>query len=178
MIAGAAFGMFVVMQVPLWLTRRATQCRIATPESASFGESLEGKQFSVGYLLLWTTLAGLLQFLVRNTLPEHSERISPRQLVEIVMAILVYIGLSSLLCIPCVWIMLSERPQRGPVLLLAGALMAGPFLMLVFTNLIFGRLHTGELLVGVTCYEIGLSGTTLAVLLVLRFLGYRLQFVG
>jgi len=88
--------------------------------------------------------------------------------------IFVYTGLSSLLSIPSVWIAPTEWPHLSASLLLAGALIAGPFLVLVGTNIIFGEQGTGEMLSGVTCYEVGLTGTTLTVLLILRSLGYRM----
>lgn len=177
-LAGAAFGMFALLQIPLWLVRRSTQSRIAIPETARFEDSLSGRQFSVGYLMLWTTLVGVLLVIVRNVLPERSEGgLSSSDLVDIVMLILVYIGLSSLLCIPCVWIALPERPHIGASMVLCGAFIAGPLLSLFFTIMIVGRSDVGQLLTGVAYFEAGLTGTTLAVLLVLRSLGYRVLVV-
>lgn len=174
MISGAGFGLFVVMQVPLWIIRRTTGCRIATPETATLGGSLQGRQFSVGYLMLWTAMIGVLLVLVRNSLPEAREGIPPRDLVSIVMFLLIYVGLSSLLCMPCIWITLAERPQIRSALTLAGAIVAGPFVILVCTNMIFPGQQIAEVVPSVLCYELGLAGTTLAMLFVLRLLGYRM----
>ena len=173
-ITGAGFGLFVVMQVPLWLIWRTTGSRIATPETARLGESRQGKQFSLGYLMLGTALVGVLLVLVRNSLPEECDGIRLRELVEIFMFLLIYIGLSSLLCLPCIWITLTERPQIRSSLTLAGTIISGPFIMLACTNMIFPGQESAEVIPGVLCYEFGLAGTTLAVLFVLRSLGYRM----
>ena len=128
--------------------------------------------------MLWTALVGVLLVLVRNVLPDHADGgFTLGELLEIVMAILLYIGLSSLLCIPCVWIALAERPHIGSMLLLAGALIVCPFLTQVCTSMIFHQGLDDDVLIGVTSYEVGLTVTTLAALLVLRLLGYRLLVV-
>lgn len=174
LIAVAGLGTFAVIQIPLWVIRRATQFRIAIPATAVPGESLQKKQFSIRYLMLGTAVVAVVLVLVRNSLPGHSVGISLRELMEILMLMLSFIGLSSLLSVPCLWIALTEKPSLRPWLVLVCAFVAGPFLVLVCSSMIFGPQVLEESLLGVPCYEVGLTGTLLAGLWVLRSLGYRM----
>ena len=155
MIAAGGFAMFLVMQVPLWLVRCATQSRIATPETFRRGPVLQGKQFSIRYLMLWTGFVSVLLVVVRNSFPTESEGVPLRVLTEVATFLLIYVVLSSLLCLPCIWIALIERPRIYSALTLAATITFGPFVVFVTTNLVFPGQEAIELVPGVLCYEIG-----------------------
>jgi acetyl esterase len=174
MVAGGACAMFLVMQVPLWLIRCATRSRIGTPESIRLGPVLQGKQFSIGYLMLWMAFISVLLVIVRNSFPTQSEGVPLRILIEVATFLLIYIVLSSLLCLPCIWIALIERPRIYCALTLVATIIFGPFVVFVTTNSLLPGQDPIELVLGVLCYEIGFAGTTLGVLFAVRFLGYRM----
>ncbi len=173
-IAAAGYGLFVVMQVPLWLIVRTTRCRIATPETIRLGGSKQGRQFSIGYLMLWTGLVCVLLVLVRNTFPTETVTIGARDLMDTGFYLIIFILFSSLLSLPCIWIALTKRPQILSVLTLVGTIIVGPFIILVVTYMRFPVVRFSEVVSGVFCYGIGFAGTTLAVLFVLQYLGYRM----
>ncbi len=174
-ICGAAFSQFFVMQVPLWIIRRNHNARIAPTGVMLTEDSLQGKQFSVGYLMLCTAIIAVLLVIVRSALPKQSADIPVRQLTEIFLAILVYVSLSCLLTIPCVWIVLSETIPVHSLMIGLITFVVGPVVALVLTMMIFGRQDADEFFQGVLCYECGLTVTTGATLFILRCAGYRLQ---
>jgi acetyl esterase len=168
------FGLFILMQVPLWLIRSATRTRIATPETIRLEGALRGRQFSLGYLMLWTGVVGVLLAIVRNTLPTKNIGAPLAQLTDVAVFLMIYIVLALLLGLPCIWIALTKRPQMFPVLTLAGTITFGPFIAFACTEAAYPGQSVADFVPGVLCYEVGLTGTTLAVLLVMRFLGYRM----
>jgi hypothetical protein len=173
LIGTAAFGMFLALQLPLWLMRCCSPRRIASPALAARGRPSRESQFSVGYLMLWMALVGLLLVVVRNSLPDTNENIPQRELGGILLVILAYIGLSALLCVPCIWIVLGAKNARSAALLLVGLLLIAPWVMLHVGKAAFPPFRTSDLLVGTAIYSAGLTTTTLGVAIVWWMLGYR-----
>jgi hypothetical protein len=174
MIVSAALGMFAFVQVPLWFLRREKRLQIVSSNSPELASDRQRSQFGVGYLILWTVIMSVFLSLLRSTFP--AARYTPPlfMLLAVVLFSATFIGLSSLLSIPCVWIVLTERPSPIPSLLLLGTIVSGPFLMLVCLNKAIVGSDSLEVVYGVLYYEYGLTGTTLAMLFVLRLLGYRM----
>jgi len=177
-IAAASYGMFAVLQIPLWLVRKTKQLRIASRIDTNNLEPLRSRQFSLGYLMLWTALVGVLLVIVRESLPRESGGVRMREIVEIALATICYVVLSSLLSMPCLWLVLAKQRSWSALVALGCTLVGGPVFILICSSMIFVRQLPDEILPGVACYEVGLTGTSIVVLLVLRLTGYRMVDVG
>jgi|GEM_PF-3390408 hypothetical protein len=171
LLTGAAIGLFAVMQLPLWLIRRTSQSRIALSKGDQ-SESPQQKQFGVGYLMILTALFAILLVVVQSSMPHGHQFLSIGEILETCVYLIIYIAVSSLLSIPCVWIALSERKKTPSLVTLAATITVAPFLLFGLTKMLAGQVDS-EAIFSIFCYEIGLTGTTLATLVIFRLLGYQ-----
>ena len=109
LVAAGAFGMFAILQLPLWVMRYCSPRRITLGNTELHGNRVRGSQFSVRYLMLWTTLTGLLLVTVRHSLPTARTGISGPEVVSIPLVMFAYAGFSTAFCLPWIWILLGEK---------------------------------------------------------------------
>lgn len=170
---GTALVGFAILQLPLWLVRCLTCCRIATLEEVPQSQVLPGTQYSLGYLMFWTTLVGVLLAVVRNSLPD-AEMIGPLSgVIQISLVLVTYACWSAFLCVPAVWIVLGQAQRLPASVLLVAAIAVGPVAVYYFGYAAMRRPPLPLVMQISYSYAAGLVATTLAVLLVLRRLDYR-----
>lgn len=170
----AGVAMYCCMQVPLWGMRAITRRRIDLPGAPSLTTKQESAQFGLRYLLAGTAVVGLLLVLVKHSLPKES----PAGNVpwpEIIGGGFVFIAFSAIVCLPCVWLALSdERRVRWAVWLAVGG-VGGPLIVFAALAAMFGPIrYAAEAIAAISTFGLGAGGTTLLVLFVVRLLGYRL----
>lgn len=175
-IGGAALLGFLAMQCPLWLVRLRTRMRIDRFDAQPLTADQEKGQFGLRHVLLWTTLISVALVVGKAAMPTGSLAANTPWF-EIAFVLLVCGTFVTLLGIPCIWIVLSDR-KRGPWLgLLLAVLLLGPLLVVTFILAVVGGGASNEFgrIVGIVfCLGLGSVGGTLAILSIFRGLGYRL----
>lgn len=173
-IFGAGLAMYCCMQVPLWILRAITRRRIDLPGEGSLSANHESAQFGLRYLMICTAAIGVLLVLVKHSLPEGSLA-GDASWGEIFGAACVFMVFSALICIPCVWLVLSNEHRILWAIWLIIVGFGGPLLVFAALVAMFGAPPaTGELIGSTFLFGLGAGGTTLFVLLVARLMGYRL----
>jgi len=171
-VFGAGAAMYCCMQVPLWIMRAITQRRIGLPGEQSVSARHESAQFGLRYLMICTAGVGVLLVLVKHTLPADSLGGDPKW-GAIIGAVCVFMVFSALICIPCVWLALSNQRRILWAVWLVIVGFGGPLLVLAALLAMLGT-DIGEVIGGIFLFGLGAGGTTLLVLLIARLMGYRL----
>lgn len=166
--------MYCCMQVPLWVMRAVTQRRIDLPHEATLSNDQESAQFGLRYLMTGTAALGVLLVLVKHSLPEGSlGQAIPWH--EIIGGGCVFMAFCTLICLPCLWLALTDVRRSLCALCLAIVCLGGPLIVSALLVAMYGRgPNAKEAILGIFFFGVGAAGTTLLVLFVVRFLGYRL----
>ena len=135
----------------------------------------ESAQFGLRYLLTFTAIVGVLLVLVKHSLPADGLGNNMPQWRELVAVMSVFMVFSTLICLPCVWLALSDGRQFIWLIWLAVAGLAGPFIVFAVVSSVVGRPpKSADVIASIFCFELGAAGTMLLVLMIFRSLGYRL----
>ena len=107
----ASVMMFVSMQVPLWIMRLKSRCRIDLRDAPALNKEQEAVQFGLRHLLIWTAVISVLVVLIKASLPpELTLTVTPWP--TIIFAMVVFAVWITLVGVPC--IRLALEPQiRG-----------------------------------------------------------------
>jgi hypothetical protein len=81
---------------------------------------------------------------------------------------------STVVCLPAVWLALSDRFRGNCLVWLVGVVCLGPLIVMVALAGLGAARFEGETVVGIFSFGLGVAGTTVLVLLIVRALGYRL----
>jgi len=173
-IISAGVAMYCCMQVPLWIMRAITRRRIDLPEAGSLSTKQESAQFGLRYLLTCTAAVGVLLVLVKHSLPEGSLAFDTSW-GELFGGGFVFVAFSALVCLPSVWLALADERRILWAVWLAVMGIGGPPIVFAALVAMFGPIrYAAEAIASIFSFGLGAGGTTLLVLLVARFLGYRL----
>jgi hypothetical protein len=173
-IFGASVAMYCCMQVPLWIMRAITRRRIDLPEAGSLSAKLESAQFGLRYLMTCTAAVGVLLVLVKHSLPEESMA-GGAPWGEIFGVLCVFMIFSALICLPCVWLALTdERRILWAVWLILVGTGGPPLVFGALVTVLGGGPDAAKVIGGIFLFGLGAGGTTFLVLLIARLMGYRL----
>ncbi len=173
-IIAAAFALYCCMQVPLWVMRAIARQRIGLPDTGSLTTRQDSTQFGLRYLLACTAAVGVLLVIVKHSLPEEPMT-GDAPWAEILGAICVFMAFSGLIWLPCVWLPLTHERRILWAVWLAIVGIGGPPAVYAGLTVMFGPAPDAvEIITAIFLFGLGVGGTTFLVLLVARFLGYRL----
>ncbi len=176
-LVGLGVAGYLVLLLPLWLVRRLTQMRIALPcEDLPEVNEQSSAQFGLRYLLMCPVVVSGVIILLQYSLPEDQSRMGPgvRDILEILFGAGVFAAFSMLICIPCIWLALADRRRWLWGIGLGLVWLGGPWCIVPLLKMQYGMPNTLEPLLHTGSYATGLLATTLLVLFIFRYLGYRL----
>lgn len=171
--------LFVFVQVPLWVARVRSGRWIDLAASPDDGNDRRVIQFGLRYLLALTTVVALLLLVVRYSVGSASWDLgaSSMEWLYYIATLAMYTVVSTLVCLPCVWLILDRgRDKLAWLIWFVAATAAGPLLTAALLPVLNGGVirFNGDTVIGTYCFTIGLAMTTILVLLAVRKLGYRL----
>lgn len=170
--------LFLGMQLPLWMVRLLLRCRIALQSETKNRDGMN--QFSIRYLLSSTAVAALIVGLFRMAVPTGD--ISSLLFLSgaVLLNMVVFTVFSVSVCLPCLWLILSERQSRHGAAAITLFLLwvGGPFFILMLDAVFLtGTIPASEFLPPLYCFGLGAILLMVLGLGLLRMLGYRLMIV-
>ena len=173
-IGATSIMMFCCVQVPLLGVRAKWHRTIDWGAPGSVSIRHESAQFGLRYLLVFTTLVGVLLMMVKQSLPagRFANSIPLAETIAVMFVIMVF---STLICLPCVWLALSTgRPLVWLVWLAVVGLAGPPVVVACISAIVSNVPQLARVIATMYCFALGAAGTMLLTLLILRSLGYRL----
>jgi hypothetical protein len=165
---------FAGIQMPLWFTRYSLRLRIGLP-GESHAQRNSGR-FSIRYLLAATAAIGFIIALVNAASVEGTVGGSlVLWLLGLLLMLLVAI-FAATLCLPCIWLILSERRSTITVAANCSILiwLGGPLLVLLILAGAGPDSNAIIFLLVLYAFVFAAGGGTAAGMLILRGLEYRL----
>ncbi|MFK7766274.1 MAG: hypothetical protein AB8B55_03450 [Mariniblastus sp.] len=171
-----AAGLFLTIQLPLWIYRRATSQVISRTSSTS---NLSAEQFSIKHLLIATTIAAVLFAVGRFAIPDL-EFDGGGPIGAISYFLLAYAALVSVLTFLCVGFVfiankhVTQRIAVGVAIVLT-ILLVPAFFFMVMRGGLFANINAWEGTFNSVTFSFSLTATMLVVLFAYRALGFRLR---
>jgi hypothetical protein len=165
----------VVLQIPLWIAKRAFRYRMVIPGEAVMPTSQERLQFQIKHLLIGTSVLAVALSPIRYILPHESVSLLPRN--EIFLLVPLVIAANLLATLPCLWGGFVKLPAVLLALAWAAYCLIITGIELAIVSLLGPAGPPGEAFGIFFAMNLTQAAVVYSVMRVYRALGYRLQRV-